>query len=70
MAKDLKDFYFSSTGTSRIMEMMVQQFRPIITNKFKGVVYTEMVDHGEEPMLADEDLQFLGTGTLNDCTHT
>ena len=63
------DYYYSATASKRIKEMSEGQGRRNTICKFKGVVFVEAIAHGRKPLMVDDDLKLIGTGTDADCTY-
>jgi len=73
-SEKLYDFYFSITQFNRLSGYhtwtckTTGYYTPQIFNYFKGSIYTQRVKQGVRSGL--EDSSFLGTGVVDDCTHT
>lgn len=63
------DYYYSAKADGRIQRMRARQDGRHILCKFKGKVFIEAIAHGEKPMMPDDDLKLIGTGTDADCTY-
>ncbi len=64
---ELKDFYYSNTIASHARDYSIPDIK---RNKtfFKGIEYTECVEHGSQPICNCDDAVLVGTGTYSDIT--
>ena len=63
------DYYYSAKADSRIQRIRDRQGERNILCKFKGKTFIEAIAHGKKPMMPDDDLKLIGTGTDADCTY-
>jgi predicted metal-dependent phosphoesterase TrpH len=61
---ELFDFYWSETAEKRCSEVFCGT--PNTVKWFKKQRYVEMIAHRGKPLMSDDDLTFLGTGTYDD----
>lgn len=63
------DYYYSAEADSRIQRMQEIQGERNILCKFKSKVFIEAIAHGKKPLMLDDDLKLIGTGTDAACTY-
>jgi len=64
---ELKDFYYSKTISSHIKDYSGFGYERKKTF-FKGIEYTECIDHGKKPICNCDDAVLVGTGNMSDIT--
>ena len=67
-----KDFYYSRKQERALRNVVPRYIPPqtYVETRFKGRVITECVTHGRPAPDRFDDMEYVGTGTYQDCTYT
>ena len=60
------DFYFSQTAEIKLKRNYAMQGKEYKETWFAGQLYNEAIEHDKTPLLPDDDLKLVGTGSMND----
>jgi hypothetical protein len=66
------DFYYSAKMAEREQQCLLTdeygRLKPAVIRQFNGAIYTEAITAGRKPVSQWDDLVFVGTGTISECT--